>query len=142
MGDLQMEKFKALLQKKAKEGKFIKDDKDIKARLEMVGGMEDIAQESFGAKIKGLQAKKAAQKSTPEVKAEPEVSEDMKIGKSQEEQKIPAADMPENESEEYQAEEGDLDSESAKTDMQKEAKEAFDLKIKNIEKKLAAKNNN
>lgn len=127
-----MEKFKQLLQSKAKEGKFIKDESDLKARLDMVGGMEDVAQEAFGAKIKSLK-EKASHPAAPAEKALPKAAGNQK---SQEEVPHDSKDMPESEeSEEAPAHE---DSESAEKEVAEE-KALSDLEKRNEDRKKYVK---
>jgi hypothetical protein len=121
-----MEKFKQLLQSKAKEGKFIKDESDLKARLEMVGGMEDVAQEAFGAKIKSLKEKA----SHPAAPAEKALPKDAQVGKSQEEVPHDSKDIPSEKEESPEHE----DSESAEKEVA-ENKEESDMAKRNKDRK-------
>lgn len=125
-----MEKFKELLQKKAKEGKFIKDEGDLKARFEMVGGIEDIAQEALGAKIKSLKEKPAAHP----VPAEKALPKEAAVGKSQEEVPHDSKDIPTEKELKVEHE----DSESAEKQVG-ENKEEADMEKRNKDRKQYVK---
>lgn len=124
-----MQKFKELLQKKAKEGKFIQDEKDLKARFEMVGGMEDVAHEALGAKVKGLKEKAEAHP----VPAEKALPKEASVGKSQEEVPHDSKDIPDMREESPEHE----DSESAEKEVA-EDKEESDMAKRNKDRKQYA----
>jgi len=130
-----MEKFKDLLRSKAKEGKFVSNGQDMKARLETLAGLEDVASEALAFKLKGVNAKGPSHpeefgKKLPEHEYKPE---SMKIGKSEEESAHDMNNVPDEvKSEEEMPEHEDAESKEHEV---AEHKEESDLEKKNKDRK-------